>query len=501
MRAMTPGHALLSMILLSACAEPADPGPAETAHAEAAVAPAPLADVDPSTLPRVEATLGVPPLAAPPTGRTAPAHVVVNLEVRELTREIADGVTYTFWTFGGTVPGPMIRVRRGDYVELHLQNHPDNAMPHNIDLHAVTGPGGGATSTFTAPGHQTQFSFRALNQGVFTYHCATAPVGMHVANGMYGLIMVEPDEGPGLPPVDHEYYVMQGEFYTQGDYHEPGLQPFDMQRAIAEDPAYVVFNGRDAALSGDNALTANTDETVRIFFGDGGPNLTSSFHVIGEIFDRVWQEGGTTFTTNVQTTMVPAGGTTIVDFRAEVPGTYVLVDHSLFRAFNKGAIGQLRVTGEERPHIYSGREIDEVYLGVHSEAASEALATAPAGGDEMAMRLARGQSTFVGTCSACHQRDARGLAGVFPPLAGSDFLMADADRSVRIVLSGLTGPVTVNGQRYDSAMPAFGNFTDHEIADVLTYVRSNFGNEGPPITDEQVARIRASLPAPPGGHP
>jgi nitrite reductase (NO-forming) len=286
----------------AAPAEEATETPAPAVDPEAL--PAPVERVDPASLTEVVAQLGVPPMAAPPTGRTSPARVSVTLEVREETREIADGATFNFWTFGGTVPGPMIRVRRGDYVEMHLANHPDNTMPHNIDLHAVTGPGGGATSSFTAPGHQTQFSFQALNAGVYVYHCATAPVGMHVANGMYGLIVVEPEEG--FPEVDHEYYVMQGDFYTTGNYRAAGLQPFDMQRAIDENPSYVIFNGRDGALVGEGALTANVGENVRIFFGNGGPNLISSFHVIGEIFDRVWLEGGTRTSQDVQTTLVPA---------------------------------------------------------------------------------------------------------------------------------------------------------------------------------------------------
>ena len=459
-----------------------------------------IPEIDPARLPRVEARLGVPPAAAPATGRTAPAHVVVNLEVKEIQVELADGVQYGMWTFGGTVPGPMIRIRRGDHVEMHLKNHPSSTMPHNIDLHAVTGPGGGAASSFTAPGHQTQFSFQALNAGTYVYHCATAPVGMHVANGMYGLIVVEPDEGPGYPAVDREYYVMQGDFYTTGAYREPGLQPFDMQRAIDENPSYVLFNGRDGAITGDRALTARVGETVRIWFGVGGPNLTSSFHVIGEIFDRVWREGGFHVDTNVQTTMVPAGGATVVDFRVEVPGTYVLVDHSLLRAFNKGAVGHLRVTGDERRVVYSGQEVDEVYLGEASEAAIDARAAAPVG-DTDAIRRARGESTFIGVCSNCHQRNAMGLPNVFPPLASSDYLMADADRSIRIVLSGLTGAITVNGHNYTGVMPGFPNLTDHEVADVLTYIRANFGNQGPAITDAQVAAIRATLPAPSGGHP
>jgi nitrite reductase (NO-forming) len=480
--------ALTTIACGNAAPAPTDAAPPDPLHRT-------LSPIDPTTLPAIDAELGTPPHAAPATHRDAPAHVRVRLEVQETTREIADGVTYTFWTYGGTVPGPMIRVRRGDYVELHLANRPDSTMPHNIDLHAVTGPGGGATSTFTAPGHQTQFSFRALNAGVFVYHCATPPVGMHVANGMYGLIVVEPEDG--YPTVDHEYYVMQGDFYTQGDYREPGLQPFSMDRAIHEDPAYVLFNGRDGALVGDHALTANVGETVRIFFGVGGPNLTSSFHVIGEIFDRVWMEGGTTESHDVQTTSVPPGGSAVVDFGVQIPGTYVLVDHALIRAFNHGALGMLRVAGDEDPIVYSGRQLDETYLGEHAEQAREVVATAPPD----ASRAAQGEATFLGICSVCHQRDAHGIPSVFPPLAGSDFLMADRDRSIRIVLSGLNGPVTVNGTTFNGVMPPLANLTDHEVANVLTYVRSHFGNAGDEVTDEMVAAVRAQLPPPPAGHP
>ena len=263
------------------------------------------------------------PLVPPPITRDHPTKVIVNLEVREVVQRLADGVDYAFWTFGGRVPGKFIRVKHGDVVEFHLNNHPGSKMPHNIDLHAVTGPGGGATSTFTAPGHSSQFSFTALNPGLYVYHCATAPVGMHVANGMYGLILVEPRAG--FPPVDREYYIMQSEFYTRGRHGEEGLQPFDMDKAIEERPTYVVFNGAVNALVGDKALQANVGETVRLFVGNGGPNLVSSFHVIGEIFDRVYAEGGTAVQQeNVQTTLVPAGGAAIVEFKVEVSGTYIL---------------------------------------------------------------------------------------------------------------------------------------------------------------------------------
>src|SRR5579884_4015537 len=284
----------------------------------------------------IHAVLTAPPHVPAPTMRNYPAKVIVELEVIEKEMPISEGVTYTFWTFGGTVPGSFIRVRQGDTVEFHLRNNPNNKMPHNIDLHGVTGPGGGAASSFTAPGHESQFTFKALNEGLYVYHCATAPVGMHVANGMYGLLLVEPPQG--LTPVDHEYYVMQGDFYTTGKYREKGHQPFDMEAAIAEKPTYVVFNGAEGALTGDKALTAKTGETVRLFVGNGGPNLVSSFHVIGEIFDRVQYEGGTHVQENVQTTLIPAGGAAIVEFHTEVPGSYVLVDHSIFRAFNKGAL-------------------------------------------------------------------------------------------------------------------------------------------------------------------
>ena len=209
----------------------------------------------------IKAVLTSPPQVPPATGRKTPAKVIVELEVREIEKQISEGVTYTLWTFGGTVPGSFIRVRQGDTVEFHLKNHPDSKMPHNIDLHGVTGPGGGAASSFTAPGHASQFTFKALNAGLYVYHCATAPVGMHVANGMYGLILIEPPEG--FSAVDKEYYVMQGDFYTAGKYREKGLQPFDMQKAIDEKPTYVLFNGSESALVGENALKAKVGEKAR----------------------------------------------------------------------------------------------------------------------------------------------------------------------------------------------------------------------------------------------
>jgi len=450
--------------------------------------------------PPVDAILTSPPNVPPPTNRHKPAKVIVRLEVIEKEMPIADGTTYTFWTFGGTVPGSFIRVRQGDTVEFHLENNPNNKMPHNIDLHGVTGPGGGAASSFTAPGHQSQFTFKALNQGIYVYHCATAPVGMHIGNGMYGLLLVEPPEG--LPKVDHEYYVMQGDFYTVGKYREKGHQQFDMQKAIDEKPTYVIFNGSDGALTGDHALTAKTNQTVRLFVGNGGPNLVSSFHVIGEIFDTVRQEGGTVEQHNVQTTLIPSGGAAMVEFHTQVPGSYILVDHSIFRAFNKGALAILKVAGPEDKSIYSGKEVDSSYLGdsaVSMQPVADAAKAAAAGTLTVPDQVAAGKTLFNGTCSACHQGNGEGVEGVFPPLAKSDYIAKlSPEDLVAIPLNGHTGKLTVNGKDYDSVMPPMSQMTDDEIANILTYVLNSWGNAGGRITKEQVAKIRANTPRPAG---
>ena len=456
-------------------------------------------------LPVEQAILTSPPHVPPPISRKYSARVVINLEVREVVGRLADGVEYTFWTYGGSVPGSFLRIREGDVVEFHLNNHPSSKLPHNIDLHAVTGPGGGAASTFTAPGHSSQFTFQALNPGLFVYHCATAPVPMHIGNGMYGLILVEPKEG--LPPVDKEYYVMQGEFYTTGKYGEEGLQSFDMAKAIDERPPYIVFNGSVGSLVGDKAITAKVGETVRLYFGVGGPNITSSFHIIGEIFDKVYPEAGLSLPNrNVQTTLVPSGGATVVEFKVDVPGTFILVDHSLTRAFNKGALGMLKVDGPANRVVYSGKEIDAVYLGAQAEAGSDsskreaALKTQIAdatkanpviAGLTKEMQIEKGKQVYMGLCFACHQADGKGLPGAFPPLAGSDYMLADRERAVRIALKGLTGAVTVNGKKFESAMPPQeAVLTDAQIADVLTYVYNAWGNQGDAFTTSQVKAIR-----------
>lgn len=447
-------------------------------------------------LPEERAVLTTPPQVPPPIARNHPAKVHVELEVIEKIGKLADGVEYTFWTFGGSVPGKFIRVREGDTVEFYLANHPSNKLPHNIDLHAVTGPGGGAASSFTTPGHRSRFTFKAINPGLYIYHCATAPVGMHIANGMYGLIYVQPEKA--LPKVDHEYYVVQGDFYTEKPFGTKGLQPFSMQRAIDEHPSYVVFNGSANSLVGDNAIKAKVGETVRLFVGNGGPNLVSSFHVIGEIFDKVYTEGGSRFQENVQTTLVPAGGSAIVEFKVDTNGTYILVDHSIFRTFNKGALGMLKVDGEQVKEIYSGKEVDEVYLGDESIATAVKSGTKPEVTPVVTARKEKidGKELFAKNCAMCHQANGQGLEGVFPPLAKSDFLMkraAQADRSelVSLVDHGKSGKIVVNGKEYNGIMTPVAGLSDEQLAGVLTFVTNTWGNKAKAFTAEEIKTARA----------
>ncbi len=288
-----------------------------------------------------------------PIGQREPQKVRIDLETVEIEGQLADGTTYNYWTFNGKVPGPFFRVRVGDTVEVHLKNLMNSSMAHSVDFHAVTGPGGGAVFSNTMPGEETVFTFKALIPGLFVYHCATPMVAEHISNGMYGMILVEPEEG--LPAVDREFYVMQGEIYTSEAFGSTGHLTENMQALLNEDPEYFVLNGAVGGLTAQKPLKANVGETVRIFFGVGGPNFTSSFHVIGEMFDRVYDQASLTSPalTNVQTTMVPPGGATMVEFQLQVPGKYILVDHALAR-LQRGLAGFLIVDGPAAPEIFDG---------------------------------------------------------------------------------------------------------------------------------------------------
>jgi len=326
------------------------------------------------------------PEVPPFINRKQPAIVAVYLKSGRTVAEIKPGSKYEFWTFNDHVPGPFIRIREGDVLEVHHTSDDPTGMPHNIDFHAVTGPGGGAPVTTVVKGEERVAWFKALQPGLYVYHCAAPPVMDHIANGMYGLILVEPKKG--LPKVDREFYVLQSEFYTpqseakdettghnhghnqdvdikelkksddfwgedSGESKSPEILPFSHQEGLNENPTFVVFNGKVGSLVGEGVLKAKTGEKVRIYFGNGGPNLISSFHVIGEIFDRVYREGDLVSppARSIQTTLVPVGGSTVVEFGVEVPGDYTLVDHAIFRV-EKGNVGYLKVEGEPRYDIY-----------------------------------------------------------------------------------------------------------------------------------------------------
>lgn len=319
--------------------------PATSTGGVAAIAPAAANAVsisqDPNAVPKA-------------LGARAPQLVKYAIETVELEGKLDDGATFTYWTFGRKVPGPMLRVKEGDTVELALTNNPNSKAVHSIDLHAATGGLGGGESTQVAPGQTKTITFKALNPGLYVYHCATPSVAHHISAGMYGLILVEPKGG--LPKVDKEFYVMQGDLYTTHPFGTKGHHEYSPDRAADELPTYYTFNGAVGALTKEHKMTAKVGETVRIYFGVGGPNKVSSFHVIGEILDRVYSEGATnTVKQNVQTTLVPAGGATIAEFKVQYPGKFLLVDHSLSRA-GKGLVGALEVTGKADGTVYKASD-------------------------------------------------------------------------------------------------------------------------------------------------
>ena len=298
------------------------------------------------------ASIALDPAAVPaPITRDHAAVVKVELETIERKALLADGTSFRFWTFNGTVPGPFVRARAGDTVEVTLKNAEDSMMFHSVDFHSVTGPGGGAVATQTEPGHETRFSFKAMKPGIYVYHCATPMVADHIQAGMYGLILVEPEGG--LPAVDREIYVMQGEVYTELAYGQKGEAFTDYEKLLDEKPEYYVFNGTVGAITGDNAIEARVGETMRIYFGVGGPNKTSSFHVIGEIFDKVYTHGSLTSpaSEDVQTVTVAPGGATVVDLTFDVPGRYIIVDHALSR-MERGLVAQIAVEGPADSTIF-----------------------------------------------------------------------------------------------------------------------------------------------------
>ncbi|MFC7026498.1 copper-containing nitrite reductase [Halomicroarcula sp. GCM10025324] len=341
--------------VMAGCAAPGDPDggqateqPTEqrTEPQEPAMNPAKSTDVD-----RVAAD---PTDIPDPIDRSTPTSHTIEMTTSEVVAEVEPGVTYTYMTFDEQIPGPMIRVRQGDTVELTVTNESSSSMPHNVDLHAVRGTGGGAEASMVAPGESATFKFKATYPGAFIYHCAVPNLDMHISSGMFGLIVVEPKEG--LPEVDREFYFGQNELYTTGAAGEKGHHDFDMDAMAAEEPTYVLLNGEKYAITPDRygAPTLEVGETARVFFVTGGPNLDSSFHPIGNVWDKVWQQGALAGPANrfVQTTPVKPGSAAVAEFHAEVPGPIKLVDHALSRVARKGMLGIINREGPKNPEVF-----------------------------------------------------------------------------------------------------------------------------------------------------
>lgn len=383
----------------------------------------------------------------------------------------ANGTTTEMWGFRvdgqdeitcGS-PGPILRGRVGDVVNITLSNLAGNTHPHNIDFHAVTGQGGGAADLTVAPGESATIQVRLLYPGAFMYHCAFGDVPVHIAHGMYGMFIVDP-EVP-LPQVDHEWAIVQSEWYVG----EPGGDneaEFDMDALFNEEPRFVTFNGRTDALTGDNSLRMTVGQRARIYFVNEGLNLTSSFHPIGSHWDLVYPEGATHPANRVirgsQTTLVPAGGGTVVEIDALVPSTVILVDHALVRTFYKGAIGLIEITGEVNPEIF----------GIPGSAPSPGEGEGEMGGDGAS--AANGETLFAATCAACHGSDATGIAGLGPSLVGNAFVAGLSDQAlIEFIMTGR--PADHRDNTTGIAMPPKGgnpSLTDADLTDLVAFLRS-----------------------------
>ncbi len=481
-----------------------------------------------------------PPEVPPPLRRQRPAKVVVDLEVVESTSRLADGVEVILASYGGTVPGPFVRVREGDRVEFRLHNHPDNRQEHGLMVHAATGPGAGAEASLTPPGFSSTFTFHARTPGLFLYQSPETQVSTHGGAGLFGLILVEPEEG--LPPVQNEVYLVRSEFYTQGAFGEPGLQAFSPEKALRGTPEYVVFNGAVGALSGENALTAEVWQSTRFYIGNAGPSHTASFRISGKPFERVYSESQAHPEIARRNLLLPPGDAAIVDVMWEAPGVYPLVDASYSLGKGRGALAEVYVTGPDNPSLFDGPrplaeyqpgtrlpEIPEVAVApppapapavvapppvapapeapvaLPEPPAEPAIAVAPTPAPapapvvpppsepdyDLAESMARGEQTFQNICMVCHQATGQGLPGIFPPLAGSDYLFDDIDRAIHIVLHGKEGVIVVNGVEYNQVMVA-QNLDDTETADVMNYILNTWGNQHDEvITPTRVARVRA----------
>lgn len=292
----------------------------------------------------------------PPINRRSAKTHEIKLVSKERIAEIEPGVRFKYMTFGGTVPGPMVRVRQGDKVKFTLENPAEhNTAIHNIDFHSVYGTGGGAKATMCPPGVSKSFEFKAMYPGSYIYHCAVPKLDQHISSGMFGMIVVEPHEG--LPEVDHEFYFGQHEVYTKKEAGEKGDHEFSFEKMKAENPTYVLLNGEKKAITPDKygALKVKRGENARVFFVTGGPNVTSNFHPIGNVWTKAWREGAFTNTPEeyLQTCKIAPGSCGVFEMDFPVPEDIFLVDHALSRYASKGMLGVIRVEGEKQPHLFN----------------------------------------------------------------------------------------------------------------------------------------------------
>jgi nitrite reductase (NO-forming) len=444
------------------------------AAAAAAVSPLSLASTTPVPKARDAA---LPPLQPGDS-------VDVHIESTDKTVSIASGVEYQAWTFGDSVPGPVIHVRQGQTVNVIYTNK--GTMEHSLDFHsAITPPN--LHYAEVKPGESMKYSFVAKVPGAFLYHCGTPPVLLHIGNGMYGAIIVDP--ATPLPPAAESYVIVQSEWYTQQISGK--LMGPDFQKMKDERPDEVVFNGV-AFQYKDHPLPATPGKTVRIYFVNAGPDLWSSFHVIGGIFDKVYPGGNPAeAVSGVSTYSVGPGAGAIFDITLDEPGNYVFVDHDMAHAII-GAQGVLQVgdvtaIAAEKPPISASSAVPVA-------AAAPVSAAAPAG--PYKFDAARGTSLYTGNCSACHQATGMGLPGAFPPLKDNPAVLdPDPAKQLDVILHGLHGQA-INGVTYPSAMPPFGAvLSDAEIADIANHERTSWGNQGKPVTADQVKAARAKGPA------
>lgn len=309
--------------------------------------------------------VAVPTKIPPPITRSHSIHNEFELEAREVDGEIEPGAKFSYMTYDGQVPGPMLRVRVGDLVTLTLRNNAHSSTWHSIDLHAVCGPGGGAEPLTVLPGQSKTIKFKAMYPGAFIYHCGVPGMDEHMARGMFGIIVVEPEEG--LPHVDREFYLGQNETYTRQKPGTPGPRDFDFDALLREEPSYVIFNGGFNALTAKRlgAMHAKVGESVRIFMVNTGPNLLSSLHPIGNIWTRAWLMGALAMPPMrfLQSVPVPPGNAIVADMELPVPQTIKIVDHAMSRAARQGALAEIEVTGEENLEIFNPQPLKSPAAG------------------------------------------------------------------------------------------------------------------------------------------